>query len=260
MARLLKDTTLGDPGYGNRYAREMMTRVSVLIAAILLAAVAWQFMPARQSVGPPASKFMRCKNNLKQIGLAFREYHGHHGAFPPAFIADHNGKPTHSWRVLILPFMNQQALYDRYRFDEPWDGPNNSQLARLIPLAYRCPSFDAPDSNDHHTNYLAVVAANSVMSGETPVGVDEIVDPESSTILVTESVARTVHWMSPGDLAADDVFADLEAGLCAHTKGVNVVLADGSVPFLPQHIPKDEFEALVTSAGGEPVVDLPSHP
>ena len=203
-----------------------MKRVLALIAAILLVAVALHFIPARQSVGPPASRFMRCKNNLKQIGLALREYRDHHRTSPPAFVADQHGEPAHSWRILILPFMNEKALYDRYRIDEPWDGPNNSQLARLIPLAYRCPSFDATDSTDQHTNYMAVVAPGSAMSGASPVGVTEILDPEFSTLLVTESFVRTVHWMSPSDLSTDDVFADLEAGLCPHSKGVNVLVAD----------------------------------
>ena len=238
----------------------LMRRPVAVIAVILLVAVAWRLIPARQSVGPPASKFMRCKNNLKQIGLALRGYRDHHGVLPPAFIADQEGKPAHSWRVLILPFMDQQALYDRYRFDEPWDGPHNAQLADLMPPAYRCPSMADPDSRRKHTSYLAIVAPDSVMSGTIPGGIGATAESQAGAILVTESDARTVPWMSPRDLAPDHVFADLEPGVCPHTRGVNVLLADGSVAFLPQDTSKDEFLGLVSRSGGKPAVALDSHP
>src|SRR5262249_42952585 len=75
----------------------------------------------------------QCKNNLKQIGLAMFNYHDAYGCFPPAYIADADGRPMHSWRVLLLPFLDEAARYRKYRFDEPWDGPNNSELATSVP-------------------------------------------------------------------------------------------------------------------------------
>ena len=70
-----------------------------------------------------------CQGRLRQIALALQCYHDVYKSFPPAYVADETGKPMHSWRVLILPFLEQKALYDQYRFDEPWDGPNNGKLA-----------------------------------------------------------------------------------------------------------------------------------
>ena len=55
-------------------------------------------------------------------------YEDEHGCFPPAYVADASGRPMHSWRVLILPYLDQQQLYDQYDFSEPWNGPNNQQL------------------------------------------------------------------------------------------------------------------------------------
>ena len=70
-----------------------------------------------------------CRNNVKEIALAIHNYESANGHLPPAYIADENGNPMHSWRVLILPYIEgQQALFDRYDMDEPWDGPNNSKL------------------------------------------------------------------------------------------------------------------------------------
>jgi hypothetical protein len=243
--------------------RAMMKRLAIVILVMLVVGIAWQLtqlIPARQSGGHPATNSQMCNNNFKNIGMAIHRYLEHHGTFPPAFVADQDGQPAHSWRVLILPFLNQHALYDKYRFDEPWNGPNNSQLAELMPSFYRCPSFAATESNAHHTNYMAIVTPDSVISGATPVGINAITDSQSSTILVTESDARTVHWMSPDDLAMNNVFSDLGAGSCPHSKGRNVLLADRSVQFLPQRTTQDEFAGLVTRAGGEPVVELRSHP
>ncbi|MEO8497518.1 MAG: DUF1559 domain-containing protein, partial [Planctomycetota bacterium] len=74
-----------------------------------------------------------CQSNLIQIGMALRAYEAAHGTLPPAYIPDASGKPMHSWRVLILPYLNEDGLYRRYNFDEPWDGPNNLQLAGHMP-------------------------------------------------------------------------------------------------------------------------------
>lgn len=236
-----------------------MRSVSKIVAITLLLGVVWWLMPPRQ-YGPPATKFMRCSNNLKLIGIALHAYRDDHGRFPPAFLADKAGNPAHSWRVLILPYLNHQGLYDSYRFDERWNGPHNSQLASSMPLAYRCPSFVATDLQDQDTNYLAIVAPDSVMSGATAVDMVPITDRQPGPILVTESTVRTVHWMSPHDLATNELFADLQAGLCPHTNGVNVLRADGAVNFLPQHITIDELRGLVSCEGGNNVIELDSHP
>ena len=84
-----------------------------------------------------------CKMNLKLLAIALHNYHDTYGAFPPAYVADASGKPMHSWRVLILPHMEQLALYERYNFNEPWDGPNNILLANEMPDIFRCKQCDA---------------------------------------------------------------------------------------------------------------------
>src|SRR5262245_66359 len=89
-------------------------------------------LPAVQQ-GREAARRSQCKNNLKQIALALLNYESRYGTFPPAYVADESGKPMHSWRVLILPDLDQQALYNDYNFSEPWDGPNNSRLLTRIP-------------------------------------------------------------------------------------------------------------------------------
>ncbi len=79
-------------------------------------------------------------HNIRDLSMALHYYHAQHGSFPPAYIADENGNPMHSWRVLILPYIEERDLYDQYDFDEPWDGPNNSLLHdKVVDLFNCCP-------------------------------------------------------------------------------------------------------------------------
>src|SRR5262245_19381933 len=74
-----------------------------------------------------------CVMHLKQIALALLNYQDRYGYLPPAIVADANGKPLHSWRVLILPFLGGEDVYAKYDFNEPWNGPNNSRLQAELP-------------------------------------------------------------------------------------------------------------------------------
>ncbi len=81
----------------------------------------------------------QCVNNEKQIGLALHNYHARHNAFPPAYSVGKDGAPLLSWRVLILPFLDQNDLFREFHLDEPWDSPHNRTLIAKMPVTYRCP-------------------------------------------------------------------------------------------------------------------------
>ena len=95
--------------------RSGVTWIEILIVLASLAALVALFIPFSRmgSAGREPSRRSQCKNNLKQIGLALHNYHEKYQAFPPAYTVDATGKPLHSWRTLILPFVDQQALYDK---------------------------------------------------------------------------------------------------------------------------------------------------
>ena len=95
-----------------------------------------------------------------QILLALHNYHSEYNALPPAYVADANGKPMHSWRVLILPYMEQSALYNRYKFNEPWNGPNNITLLNSMPSIFACPSRFSNPTN--LTSYVAVTGPGTM--------------------------------------------------------------------------------------------------
>ncbi len=205
--------------------------------------------------GPPHPR-SQCANNLKQIGLALHNYHDHYRCFPPAYIADENGRPMHSWRVLILPFIEQEPLYELYRFDEPWDGPNNRKLAEWALPVFNCPSNAKEPSTA--TNYLAVVGPSTAWPGGKSTTWQDFADGTSNTLLVVEVADSGVHWMEPRDLhvvqMAPTVNSETGQGISsAHPGGANVLFVDGATHFLSETISPEELRALLTIAGGEPV-------
>jgi prepilin-type processing-associated H-X9-DG protein len=210
---------------------------------------------------------IRCQNHLKQIAFALCNYHEAFGCFPPAYVAGPDGKPWHSWRVLILPFIEQTALYDQYDFNERWDGPNNGKLARDIPALYRCPS-DPDSDNTPNTNYVAVVGPGAAWAGSEPRMLGEFRDGTNSTIMVGEAAGAGIHWMEPRDLSFDHARMGINlpggVGISSHhvrryghfyhdEPRANVAMADGSVRALPQRIGQPTLEAMLNIDGGEPI-------
>ena len=122
------------------------------------------FLPAVRFTGPAAYR-MQCSNNLKQIGLALHNYEEAYHAFPPAYTVDAAGKPLHSWRTLILPYLEQQLLYDKIDLSKPWDDPANQVAYDTHLPAYRCPSVDLPPGR---TTYLAILAPGGCFSRPSP--------------------------------------------------------------------------------------------
>lgn len=200
-----------------------------------------------------------CKGHLKQISVALFNYHDDHGVLPPDSMLGPNGH-AHSWRVLILPYIAEHELYDRYRFDEPWDGPNNSLLAERIPTLYQCPSFENRGLDTPHsrqlTNYVAFEHPNATFG----LPLDDIGDGLSETLLLVETRQHSVHWMQPNDVTPIELLVDLQSAAHAdranHVGGLHGLNGDGSVEFIPSDTPFETLRARVTSTGGE-VVDSP---
>ncbi|MDY0165877.1 MAG: DUF1559 domain-containing protein [Thermoguttaceae bacterium] len=202
-------------------------------------------MPAVQAAREAARR-AQCINNMKQIGLALHNYHDAYRCFPPAFIPDEEGRPMHSWRVLILPFLESQVLYEQYRFDEPWDSPHNRALADLMPSVYRCPSDRIDDRVT--TSYAMVVGPNAFSTGPGARRGDEFTGGLSFTVAVVEMVGAGINWMEPRDwdITGPDEPRSYHPGV------FNVLHADGSIRSTHDEIDADVFQALITVDGGEP--------
>jgi prepilin-type processing-associated H-X9-DG protein len=211
-------------------------------------------LPAVQQAREAARR-TQCQNNLKQIALALHSYHDVYGAFPPAFIADKDGKPMHSWRVLILPYLDA-TLYSEYSFSEAWDGPNNSRLLARMPSVFRCPS-DPASMASTNTSYVGVFGEHCVFRGTKPVAIKDITDGTSSTLLAGE-VKSNIPWMKPEDVDIKlyPAIGGARGFGSYHAGGANFVMCDGSVRFVNQSVLQPTLDALYTRDGNEPVGDF----
>lgn len=220
---------------------------SGILVALLLPAVQAPREAARRNA---------CSNHMKQIGIALMNYHDTYHTLPPAYLADANGKPMHSWRVLILPYLERADLYAQYDFDEPWDGPHNSRLAAQMPDVFRCPSSN---DADNLTNYVAVVGAETMWPGAGAVGLRDIADGSSTTIAVVETTGSGINWLEPRDLTFDEAVQGINSPAnpsisSIHSGGVvNVLFVDSHVVALPDDIPPNVIRALLTIKGMETI-------
>lgn len=204
-----------------------------------------------------------CQNNLKHIGLALHNYHDAYACFPPAFIADETGRPMHSWRVLLLPYLDRFDLYKQYRFDEPWDGPNNQKLAGKIGDIFRCPTekASAAASSATSTNYVAVVGPQTAWPGWKSTKIQDFADGMSNSIFIVEVADSGVHWMEPRDLHVLQMSPTIngksgQGPSSRHHAGAYHLLADGAVRFATEDLPAQTIQTLLTIKGGEPAPDF----
>jgi hypothetical protein len=200
---------------------------------------------------------VQCAANLRRIGRALLAYEAAEGSFPPAYLADESGHPKHSWRVLILPYLDERNLYAGYDFEEPWDGPNNLLLAEEIGRLYHCPS-DSPVLNDHTTSYVMIVGPETISDGPTARSLTDLTDDPFDTILVAEAANSGIHCMEPRDVTAvEAVSRDYTPGVPSagsfHPGVVQAVMCEGSVRSLPDDAEPEQIRAMATISGGETV-------
>jgi prepilin-type processing-associated H-X9-DG protein len=227
---------------------------TLLLVGLVVMCCIFLLLPDTGSRGSP--KRDRCTNNLKQIGLGLQNYTDIYRCFPPAYITDENGKPMHSWRVLILPFIEQKALYDRYDFDEPWDGPNNSKLAKEMPPIFACPSDIA--NPGILTDYVALVGPETMWQPDHGTTFKEIKDGSTQTIAVIEATGAGINWMEPRDLPFSAVSKGINpkqgVGISSHHPGAVIALfADGHTQTIQERLSIKLLNALCTKSGGEAI-------
>jgi prepilin-type processing-associated H-X9-DG protein len=218
---------------------------------VLLALVDWGASPAARE----AARRNSCANNLHEIGRALLEYESIHGGLPPQYTTDANAKPLHSWRTLILPFLEQNALSSAIHSDEAWDSPSNKIATQTKLEIFCCPS----DKNElpSHTSYVAVLGPKTAWNGQQRTKLSDIKDGPANTILLIE-MKSNIHWAEPRDVSLDDVSLDdrsktLQSQHLIHDGGFNALFADGHVEFIPSTISRADLEAMLSIDGGEKV-------
>ncbi len=216
------------------------------IGAILVG----MLLPAVSQVREAARR-VTSANNMRQQALSMHNYHSAYGALPTQ---EKNGL---SWRVHILPFLEQQELYSRFNLEEPWDSPNNIQLIPEMPEFFACPGVELPPGLTiyqvpfSNTDFLQEESLSVFDNSGKAISFAQITDGTSNTIMILEvDASAAVEWTKPDDWDFDPANPMLNVGT-AFPGGFNVAIADGATVFVPSSIPPEEFKALITRAGGE---------
>jgi hypothetical protein len=229
-----------------------------------------------------AARRAQSMNNLKQLAIGMLNHADALKTFPPPVLYGPDGKTPYSWRVALLRFIEEGELYKQYRFDEPWDGPNNIKLLDKMPSVYRNPMDPA---TSHNSSYFVLVGPETIFEpqqeknaaadagiapaagapGDAPAAkrprgrnqgtrFAEIVDGSSHTILLVEA-KRDIPWTKPEDIpyAADKPVPKLGGYF---ENGFIAAIADGSVRFIADNLDEKTMRLLIGKADRQPV-DFP---
>jgi hypothetical protein len=199
---------------------------------------------------------MKSANNLKQIALAMHNYADVNKGRFPADIVDKDGKPLLSWRVHLLPYLEQDQIYRQFKLDEPWDSPNNKPLIAKIPAVFAPPTQKSAAGT---TTYLGPLGDSYLFRPKAKEGLKlvDITDGTSNTIMIVEAAdAAAVEWTKPGDWTPDEK-EPLKALIGHYPEGFQAAFCDGHVHFFSKKVDAKTLFALLTTAGGEVIGEIP---
>lgn len=219
-----------------------------LVGLALLGIAIGMLLPPIARYPVPASQRTFCLNNIRQLVLAMHNYHSANGHFPPAHTVDDQGNPLHSWRVLILPYLDENELYSKIDLTVPWDHPNNLAFHNQMPEIYHCL---ADPTNDGTTAYLMATGPNCFGNQAEERQFDDFLDGTSYTVAIIESTTKRTNWMSPNDISIEDLLklqnqTDASTLITSnHPGGSNVGFADGSASFIDDTTTVNEWISLM---------------
>jgi hypothetical protein len=229
-------------GAGMAIAGLILSSLSLILAPAMLLPAIVNVRRTQQSI--------QSQVNLKNIALAAFAYStGRGGQLPPAATRSEDGEPLHSWRTLILPYLENQALYETIDLNAPWDDARNEEATGVpLPIYQRPEGFEVIEAR---TNYFAVVGEGFAFNENSPTLLQDVYDGLSTTILFVEYPPSSTRWAEPEDLTFDEYAEYVLEGAAPSSRGFMVAMVDGSVRFLPRDITREELHALFTVRGGE---------
>jgi hypothetical protein len=207
---------------------------------------------------PGRKKVQARINNLKQIGVALHAYHDANGAFPTNVYGP-KGEPLLSWRVKLLPYLDQAELYSQFKMDEPWDGENNKKLIEKMPNVFAAPHREPVKGKTYYQGFSAADPLKTkpvkgltgrpwLRDGDSKgIRFLDIVDGTSNTLAVIEARDGVV-WSKPQDLSFGGAVPALGENGTGETPSLRF---DGSVLLFPSTLAADDFWPYVTIDGGE---------
>lgn len=250
-----------------------MIEVVVVIAVITV--LASLMLPALGAARARARR-VQCTSRLRQIGLAMTHYHDSHHYFPPGGIQwrpwrSTRGEKQIAWSAFLLPYLEQQELYNAINFDLAFDSPANRTAAGYVVDVYICPSsrrgsrtVDGLGACDYGGIFgERITGPNNPPKGtmlyDKPISRAMIRDGLSNTMIVSEDTrwgegqwinARNLFDVAYAINTAPPFENDIRSD---HPHGANALFADGSVRFLNEKLDLKTLAAISTRAGGEVV-------
>jgi len=200
------------------------------------------------------------QRNLEAIADALNAYASDHGTYPPPMTRNADGKPLHSWRVLLLPYLGEEELYRQINLDEPWNSEANQAIAyEPTPSVYRHPQTD---SWMRETPYCLITGPGTLFPATGPLSPSRVVDGKDKTLLVAEAnlQIQMTSWLEPVDLDVNGIAGSIGLRPGSDLGGVTdggvcIATVDAKSHFLPQATPPMVVRALLTPAGQEPLAD-----
>jgi prepilin-type processing-associated H-X9-DG protein len=221
---------------------------------------------------------VQCLNNLRQMAIALDAYHGSFGTFPSGCIerriTPDKSRRQIAWSALLLPFIEQQGVYDSLDLGAPFDSARNAAGAATVLSVYICPSVDraleSPTSGRGPCDYGGIYGPRfgsdkndppqGMMLYDVPVSLPMVTDGTNATLIICEDSVFLPpgEWISGLDVfdvsypinTAPRIDNDIHSN---HPRGANGLFVDGSARFLPDSTTTDVLSAICTRAGGEAV-------
>ena len=228
--------------------------------------------------GPTGRGLVRCRINLRAIGVAMQSYADAHACLPQPVVRTPSGAPGTGWRTTILPFIGRETLYNSYNLDWPWDAPANSTAARTVVGTYLCPAQVAPSTTPFKvdlllrgprvrsrradgyalTHYSAVTGPNGALRDNEPVRPGRLTGSMGPACLAGEVYLRDWPWACPEDVPwTGDTHPPYSVlGFdSAHDDVIQLLMADGSVRSVQRDIDPALLRRILTAKIAEPDPD-----
>ena len=222
--------------------RTITALLAGITATILLAAPVTK--EKDEPLAPITERMLKkSENNLRQIGLAIHNFHDVNNKFP-SNIVDGKGKSLLSWRVEVLPYLEQGHIYKKLRLNEPWDSEHNKPLLEKVPEIY-APVRGRVKAGE--TFYQMFAGENGLLRPGKPRSMASVTDGLSNTFMVVEA-AKPVHWAKPDDMEFNGKDVPKLGGM--FDGRAFVLMCDGSVRRIKKDADMETLRLLIIPNDG----------